>query len=46
VRTLALVEVLFAQGISHFIFKQPVTARDILGIALIIAGVGLLIWAH
>jgi drug/metabolite transporter (DMT)-like permease len=46
VRTLALVEVLFAQGISHFIFKQPVTARDMLGIALIIAGVLLLIWAH
>jgi drug/metabolite transporter (DMT)-like permease len=46
VRTLALVEVLFAQGISHFIFKQPVTSRDLLGIVLIVAGVVLLIWAH
>ncbi len=46
VRTLALVEVLFAQGISHFLFKQPVSARDVLGIALIIVGVVLLIWAH
>ena len=25
VRTLALVEVLFAQGVSQFIFKQPTT---------------------
>jgi drug/metabolite transporter (DMT)-like permease len=44
VRTLALVEVLFAQGISHFVFKQPVSAREGLGIALIVAGVALLVW--
>lgn len=46
VRTLALVEVLFAQGISKFIFKQPTTAREGLGIVMIVIGVVLLIWAH
>ena len=28
VRTLALVEVLFAQGVSYFVFKQPTTPRE------------------
>jgi drug/metabolite transporter (DMT)-like permease len=46
VRTLALVEVLFAQAISAFIFKQKTSAREGLGMALIVAGVVLLIWAH
>jgi drug/metabolite transporter (DMT)-like permease len=46
VRTLALVEVLFAQGISKFIFKQPTSARELAGIALVVFGVGLLVWAH
>jgi drug/metabolite transporter (DMT)-like permease len=46
VRTLALVEVLFAQAISFFIFKQPTTRRDTLGISLIVAGVLLLIWVQ
>jgi drug/metabolite transporter (DMT)-like permease len=46
VRTLALVEVLFAQGISAFIFKQPTTAREGLGMAMIVVGVILLIWSH
>jgi drug/metabolite transporter (DMT)-like permease len=46
VRTLALVEVLFAQGISKFIFKQPTSKREIFGIVMIVAGVLLLIWAH
>jgi drug/metabolite transporter (DMT)-like permease len=46
VRTLALVEVLFAQAISYFVFKQPTSAREGLGIALIVAGVALLIWAY
>jgi drug/metabolite transporter (DMT)-like permease len=46
VRTLALVEVLFAQGISKFIFKQPTSPREIVGIVMIVAGVVLLIWAH
>ena len=44
VRTLALVEVLFAQAISHFIFKQPVSQREALGIVLVVAGVALLLW--
>jgi drug/metabolite transporter (DMT)-like permease len=44
VRTLALVEVLFAQGISLFVFKQKTTKRDATGIALIVVGVLLLIW--
>jgi drug/metabolite transporter (DMT)-like permease len=46
VRTLALVEVLFAQAISRFVFKQPVSAREGAGIALIVVGVGLLVWAY
>jgi drug/metabolite transporter (DMT)-like permease len=46
VRTLALVEVLFAQGVTHFIFKQPTTAREIAGIVLVVIGVGLLLWAY
>ena len=46
VRTLALVEVLFAQAISRFVFKQPTSAREACGIVLIVAGVLLLIWAY
>ena len=46
VRTLALVEVLFAQGITHFIFKQPTTGRERAGIALVVIGVALLVWAY
>ncbi|HVX92036.1 MAG TPA: EamA/RhaT family transporter [Xanthobacteraceae bacterium] len=46
VRTLALVEVLFAQAISRFAFHQPVSAREGLGIVLIVIGVGLLVWAY
>jgi drug/metabolite transporter (DMT)-like permease len=46
VRTLALVEVLFAQGVTRFIFKQPTTAREGLGIVLVVIGVALLVWAH
>ena len=46
VRTLALVEVLFAQAISRFIFKQPTTPRELAGIVLIVAGCLLLIWAY
>jgi drug/metabolite transporter (DMT)-like permease len=45
VRTLALVEVLFAQAISRFVFKQATTAREALGIALIVIGVAMLIAA-
>ena len=46
VRTLALVEVLFAQAISRFVFKQATTAREVVGILLIVLGVALLLWAH
>ena len=45
VRTLALVEVIFAQAISRFAFKQRTTAREAFGIALIVVGCVLLIWA-
>jgi uncharacterized membrane protein len=44
VRTLALVEVLFAQAISSFVFKQKTTVREAAGMTLIVAGVALLIW--
>ena len=43
VRTLALVEVLFAQGVAHYSFKQPLTGRELGGTALIVIGVALLI---
>src|ERR1700756_2563 len=43
VRTLALVEVLFAQGVAHYSLKQPLSARELLGIVLIVIGVGLLV---
>jgi drug/metabolite transporter (DMT)-like permease len=46
VRTLALVEVLFAQAISRFVFKQATTAREGVGIVLIVLGVVLLLWAY
>ena len=44
VRTLALVEVLFAQAISRFAFKQATTPREALGVVLIVVGVLLLLW--
>ena len=46
VRTLALVEVLFAQGVTHFIFKQPTSNRERVGIVLVVVGVALLVWAY
>jgi len=46
VRTLALVEVLFAQGVTRFIFKQPTTQREGIGIVLVVIGVALLVWAY
>lgn len=45
VRTLALVEVLFAQAISVFGFRQRTMPREAVGIALIVVGVALLIAA-
>jgi drug/metabolite transporter (DMT)-like permease len=43
VRTLALVEVLFAQAVAYFSFKQPLSAREVSGIVLIVVGVALLV---
>jgi len=43
VRTLALVEVLFAQAVSYYSFKQPLSARELGGVVLILIGVGLLV---
>ena len=43
VRTLALVEVLFAQGVAYYSFKQPISARELGGIVLIVIGVALLV---
>jgi drug/metabolite transporter (DMT)-like permease len=46
VRTLALIEVLFAQAVSHILFRQPTTPREVTGIVLIVVGVVMLLWAH
>src|ERR1700719_113751 len=43
VRTLALVEVLFAQGVAYYSFKQALSVHELSGIALIVFGVGLLV---
>jgi drug/metabolite transporter (DMT)-like permease len=44
VRTLALVEVLFAQGVKRFVFRQKTTAREATGIILLLAGAALIVW--
>jgi drug/metabolite transporter (DMT)-like permease len=46
VRTLGLAEVLFAQAISYFIFRQATSRREALGMSLIVAGVALLLWVQ
>ncbi len=46
VRTLALVEVLFAQLVARFAFGQRTTAREMVGMVLVVAGVVLLILAY
>ena len=46
VRTLALVEVLFAQLVARFAFNQRTSSREGIGMALVVAGVALLIWAY
>jgi len=45
VRTLALIEVLFAQGVAYFSLKQPFSLREVLCIVLIVVGVAMLIVA-
>ena len=46
VRTLALVEVLFAQLVARFAFGQRTTMREAAGMVLVVAGVVLLILAY
>jgi len=46
VRTLGLIDVLFAQMVSHILFHQKTTVREAAGIVLLVAGAVLLVWAH
>jgi drug/metabolite transporter (DMT)-like permease len=46
VRTLALVEVLLAQGVTHFFFRQKTSLREASGIALLLAGAVLIVWVN
>jgi drug/metabolite transporter (DMT)-like permease len=46
VRTLALVEVLMAQAVSHRLFSQATSRREIVGMVLIVGGVALLLAAQ
>ena len=43
---LALIEVLFAQMVARVMFGQRTTVREAIGMALVVAGVGLLIFAE
>jgi len=43
VRTLALVEVILALGVSALVFRQPVSRQQVVGTAVILLGVGLLL---
>jgi drug/metabolite transporter (DMT)-like permease len=45
VKTLGLVEVVFAQVVAHRVFAQRATARELAGMALVVAGVALLLLA-
>jgi drug/metabolite transporter (DMT)-like permease len=45
VRTLGLVEVLFAQAVAKRVFGQHVSARELVGMAIVTAGVALLLAA-
>ena len=46
VRTLALVEVLFSQLVARFAFGQRTSAREGVGMVLVVCGVALLVWAY
>jgi drug/metabolite transporter (DMT)-like permease len=46
VRTLALIEVVFAQIVARVAFGQRTSAREALGMLLVAAGVGLLLWSY
>ncbi len=43
IRTLALVEVIFAAGVSRYILRQPISQRQVIGMAIIVAGIALLL---
>ncbi|HEU0160964.1 MAG TPA: DMT family transporter [Rhizomicrobium sp.] len=46
VRTLALVEILFAQAVTRFVFRQKTSLREAAGIILLVAGAVLIVWLH
>jgi len=46
VRTLALIEVLFAQVVPRYGFGQRTSIREAIGMVLMVAGVALLILAY
>jgi drug/metabolite transporter (DMT)-like permease len=46
VRTLGLIDVLFAQMVSHILFKQKTTLREAAGIVLLVGGAVLLVYSH
>ena len=46
VRTLALIEIVFAQGVSRFVFKNRTRPREALGIIVLIVGAILLVRAQ
>jgi drug/metabolite transporter (DMT)-like permease len=43
VRTLGLVEVIFAQFVTRRVFSEGVAKRELVGITLVVIGVGLLL---
>jgi uncharacterized membrane protein len=45
VRTLGMADVVFAQAVSHRM-RQHVSVRELTGIAILLAGGALLVWAH
>ena len=46
IRTMALIEVIFALAVSRYVFRQPVSTRQITGMAVIVAGIALLLRAQ
>lgn len=46
VRTLGLIDVLFAQMVSHILFKQKTTLREAAGIVLLVGAAVLLVYSH
>ncbi len=46
VRTLALIEVLFAQIVSRRIFDHKSAPREVIGIVLVAGGIAILLWTH